>query len=167
MVLRDFEMAARIEFYKRVLPERVFSSHIKRQPSLWPIEAYDEKIKGLSERGFANPVKLILVSPAVLGYSFLVIDAKISGLRDRGFKDPVTLITAMPAILGYSFKNIDRKIRFARRVKYPHFVELIEYCPLLIGVSIKRYIYTARVLKDSGEMPSFASINKTHRRMSK
>lgn len=163
MMMSGTEMSKRLSFYKSVLSERVLASHVKRQPALWPIEAYEEKIKGLSLRGFEDPKKMIMSSPAVLGYSFETIDAKIKGLLERGFTDPVHLITVMPALFGYSFKNIDRKMRFARRVHYPFFVQLIEYSPLLIGVSFKRYMYTARVLRDGGEIPSFSLINKTQR----
>jgi hypothetical protein len=53
----------------------------------------------LRELGFADPVKMITSSPAILGYAIDNIRGKIADLRELGFADPVKMITLRPAIL--------------------------------------------------------------------
>jgi len=70
------ERMARFNFYTNIfgskrLSRLIFSNY------LWPIQNYNEKIVGLTERGFKNPQKMITSLPAILGLSFDNIDRKL------------------------------------------------------------------------------------------
>jgi len=147
------EQTARRAFYvgifgeKRLKAESVFTSY------LWPTEAYQEKITGLTARGFKDPQKMITSLPTILGYSFDNIDAKIAGLTARGFKDPQKMITSFPSTLGLSFDNIDEKITglTARGFKDPQ--KMITASPPILSYSFdnideKITGLTARGFKD-------------------
>ena len=111
----------------------------------WPtilgllFENIDEKIAGLSARGFTNPQKMITTSPAILGYSFENIDDKIAGLSARGFTNPQKMIASLPAILDLSFENIDRKLKLCRRLGVD-VDAFIARTIVFIGMSAKHYI---------------------------
>ncbi|MBI5456322.1 hypothetical protein HY969_01145 [Candidatus Kaiserbacteria bacterium] len=120
----------------------------QERPSLY--ENPRAKIKGLEERGFKDPHKLITSSPAILGYAFENIDAKIKGLEERGFKDPHKLITSLPAILGYAFENIDAKIKGLeeRGFKDPH--KLITSLPAILGLAFENIDAKIKGLEERG-----------------
>ena len=114
----------------RIDIEKIFDAFSGHPPSLICIDA---KLSGLRERGFADPVKMIASSPAILGYAFDNIDAKLSGLRERGFADPVKMITSLPAILGYAFDNIDAKLSGLRERGFADPVKMIASSPAILG----------------------------------
>ena len=89
LLLRGFSEAAADKIFEAV--------------DLPPVADIDAKISALRDLGFADPVKMITSSPAILGLSVDDnIKPKISALRDLGFADPVKMITSSPAILGYA-----------------------------------------------------------------
>ena len=73
------EKEKRLEFYTGIFGNKRIPSLWKH---LWPIQNYDEKIKGLQERGFEDPQKMIVKLPAILGLSLNNIDEKIKGCRN-------------------------------------------------------------------------------------
>ena len=50
----------------------------KSKPTFFQVDNIDAKIAGLTERGFADPQKMIASLPAILGLAFDNIDAKIA-----------------------------------------------------------------------------------------
>jgi hypothetical protein len=76
------------------------------------------KIVDLRELGFADPVKMITSSSAVLTYAMDNIREKIIGLRELGFADPVKMITSVPAIIGYGMANIRGKVTDLRELGF-------------------------------------------------
>jgi len=135
-MLSRSEREERVTYYSKIfglenIGQRPFS------PSLWPIASYDEKIRGLTERGFKDPQKMITSLPAILGLSFENIDEKIRGLTERGFKDPQKMITSSPAILGYSFENIDEKIRGFTERGFKDPQKMITSLPAILGLSFE------------------------------
>jgi hypothetical protein len=66
----------------------------------------DQKIADLQGLGFADPVKMITSSPAILGLAIDNIRGKIADLQGLGFADPVKMITSLPAILGYARERV-------------------------------------------------------------
>jgi hypothetical protein len=56
--------------------------------------------------GFADPVKIIRSSPAILGLAINNIRGRVADLRELGFTDPVKMITSRPAILGYARERL-------------------------------------------------------------
>ena len=149
-MLSAAERSARHDFYVEIFGEdrlrdsTIFTGH------LWPVEAYDKKIAGLTERGFKDPQKMITSLPAILSLSFDNIDEKIAGLTERGFKDPQKMITSLPAILSLSFDNIDRKLLLCRRLKVD-VDAFIAYTIVFIGMSPKHYIPIAKKLRETGK----------------
>ena len=82
--------------------EKLFDSFSGSPPSCLRIDA---KLSGLRDRGFADPVKMIVSSPAILGLAFENIDAKLR-YGSRLKIDAVLLIERWPQLLGYSLKRI-------------------------------------------------------------
>ena len=98
-MLSQVEIDERRSFYANIFgKERILAAPIF-PPAFWPVSNYDGKIRGLSERGFKNPQKMIMSFPSILGLSFASIDEKIRGLTERGLKDPQKMITSFPSIL--------------------------------------------------------------------
>jgi len=123
-------------FYKKIFGnERIESAMFPDK--LWPVGNYDEKIRGLTDRGFKDPQKMITSLPSILGYSFENIDEKIRGLTDRGFKDPQKMITSSPSILGLSFENIDEKIRGLTDRGFKDPQKMITSLPSILGYSFE------------------------------
>ena len=117
-----------------------------------------EKIEWLRKLGFPDPVKMITIYPATLGYNVEEnIVPKIEWLRKLGFPDPVKMITIYPAILSYNIKeNIVPKIHMV-----DHFISekeiwrsLIASAPQLLWSKqqkhwiILRGLYTLDMLND-------------------
>ena len=65
-----------------------------------------DKIADLRELGFADPVRMITSSPAILNYAIANVRGKIADLRELGFADPVKMITSNPVILGYARERL-------------------------------------------------------------
>ena len=79
-MLDQQEMSNRFDFYRTVFGEDRMRSSIFPD-KLWPVSSYDRKIRGLTERGFKDPRKMIASLPAVLGLSFENIDRKMKLCR--------------------------------------------------------------------------------------
>jgi len=97
----------------------------------------DEKIEGLKQRGFDNPVKMISSLPQILGYAFENIDEKIEGLKQRGFDNPVKMISSLPPVLGYAFENIDEKIEGLKQRGFDNPVKMISSLPPVLGYAFE------------------------------
>lgn len=75
--------------------------------TLQPTETVDEKVAGLRERGFADPVKMITSSPAILGLAIDNIDAKLAlARRASHWIDGKAFIEGWPIVLSYNLKRI-------------------------------------------------------------
>ena len=101
-----------------------------------------EKIEWLRKLGFPDPVKMITIYPATLGYNVEEnIVPKIEWLRKLGFPDPVKMITIYPATLGYNIKeNIVPKIEWLRKLGFPDPVKMITIYPAILSYNIKENI---------------------------
>ena len=113
-------------------------------------EDLDGKILALKERGFQDPVKMIISSPQILGYAIENIDGKIRALRERGFQDPVKMITAMPRILGLAIENIDGKIRALKERGFQDPVKMISSFPAILSLAIENIDGKIRALRERG-----------------
>ena len=112
-MLSAAERSARHDFYVEIFGEdrlrdsTIFTGH------LWPVEAYDKKIAGLTERGFKDPQKMITSLPAILSLSFDNIDRKL--LLCRRLKVDVDAFIAYTIVfIGMSPKHyipIAKKLR--------------------------------------------------------
>ena len=127
----------------RIDIEHIFDAFAGQPPKASSIDA---KLKGLRDRGFADPVKMIASSPAILGYAFENIDAKLKGLRDRGFADPVKMIVTLPAILGLAFENIDAKLKGLRDRGFADPVKMIASSPAILGYSMLRIHFVSEIV---------------------
>jgi hypothetical protein len=76
-MLSAAQQKKRKSFYASRFSDAWLSHQVDKRSALWCISAYDEKLKGLSERGFKDPYKMIASSPAILGLSFDNIDEKL------------------------------------------------------------------------------------------
>ena len=152
-MLTSEEQQARREFYADVFGADQLALIEEQREHLWPVQYYQEKIEGLSDRGFANPVKMIASQPTILCYSFDNIDAKIDGLRERGFANPVKMITSLPAILNLSFDNINHKLRLARRLGVDAQV-FITHSFVFISMSARHYVPLIRACRRVGKDPT-------------
>jgi len=133
-MLSETEVTARFKFYKGVFPGKNVSGS-SFPDKLWPVCNYDDKITGLTARGFENPQKMITSSPSILGLSFDNIDEKIAGLTTRGFKNPQKMITSSPSILSYSFDKIDDKITGLTARGFENPQKMITSLPSILGLS--------------------------------
>ena len=128
-----------IESRKKLLLTLGFSEDFvadltNKRPVLYPKDAIQNKIKGLKERGFKDPVKMITTSPEVLNLGWENIDGKIKELKERGFKDPVKMITARPQVLGLGWENIDGKIKGLKERGFKDPVKMITARPQVLGL---------------------------------
>jgi hypothetical protein len=105
--------------------------------TLYTKESIRNKIEGLKERGFKDPVKMITTFLPVLGYGFENIDIKIEGLKERGFKDPVKMITTLPPVLSHGFENIDIKIEGLKERGFKDPVKMITTFPSVLGLGFE------------------------------
>ncbi|OGG59345.1 hypothetical protein A3C89_02460 [Candidatus Kaiserbacteria bacterium RIFCSPHIGHO2_02_FULL_50_50] len=148
-MLDKHEMAIRSVYYADIFG----GEKITRSPfpeHLWPVMSYPEKIKGLTDRGFKDPHKMIASFPSILGLALENIDAKIKGLTDRGFKNPKGIITKHSPILGFAIENIDAKISglIARGFKDPH--KMIASFPPILGLAFENIDAKIKGLTDRG-----------------
>ena len=93
-------------------------------------ENIDSKIAGLKERGFKDPVKMIVSSPSILGYAFENIDSKIKYLKRVGVLcgiNSTNVIENIPVILGCSIKKVKLTVGI-----------LFKHCKATPSVSIMR-----------------------------
>ncbi|OGZ12500.1 MAG: hypothetical protein A3D67_01730 [Candidatus Lloydbacteria bacterium RIFCSPHIGHO2_02_FULL_51_22] len=148
-MLDQQEMSNRFDFYRTVFGEDRMRSSIFPD-KLWPVSSYDRKIRGLTERGFKDPRKMIASSPQILGLSLENIDEKIRGLTERGFKDPRKMIATFPQILGYSLENIDRKIRGLTERGFKDPQKMIASLPAILGYSLENIDRKIRGLTERG-----------------
>ena len=109
----DEERTARFDFYSEVFGKERFKNSTVFTGHLWPIEAYQEKVAGLTARGFKDPQKMITSLPAILGYSFDNIDRKLRLSRRLGI-DIHEFIAYSVVFMGMSSKNY---IPIARNLK--------------------------------------------------
>jgi len=109
-----------------------------------------QKIQGLKDRGFKDPLKMITSLPPILGLTFENIDRKIQGLKDRGFKDPLKMITSLPSILGFTFENIDRKIQGLKDRGFKDPLKMITSSPPVLGFTFENIDRKIQGLKDRG-----------------
>ena len=159
-MLDQQEISNRFDFYRTVLGKDRMRSPIFPD-KLWPVSIYDEKIRGLTERGFKDPRKMIASFPQILGLSFENIDEKTRGLTERGFKDPRKMIASLPAILGYSLENIDRKMKLCRRL-HVCIDGFIARTVVFIGMSAKHYIPILRRCRELGLEPTPKNVFKVY-----
>ena len=149
-MLTSEEQQARREFYADVFGADQLALIEEQREHLWPVQYYQEKIEGLSDRGFANPVKMIASQPTILCYSFDNIDAKIDGLRERGFANPVKMITLLPTLLSLSFDNIDAKIDGLRERGFANPVKMITSLPAILNLSFDNINHKLRLARRLG-----------------
>jgi len=122
----------------------------KGRPTLYPKDNVQEKMKGLKERGFKDPVKMITKLPTVLNLGWENIDGKIEGLKERGFKDPVKMITSLPTVLGYGWENIDGKIEGLKERGFKDPVKIITSLPTVLGLGWENIDGKIEGLKERG-----------------
>ena len=160
-MLDKHEMAIRSVYYADIFG----GEKITRSPfpeHLWPVMSYPEKIKGLTDRGFKDPHKMIASFPSILGLALENIDAKIKGLTDRGLKDVQEKVVLSPQILSYSFENIDRKMRLCRRLG-GNYQDFLDYGIIFAGMSPKNYIPILRKCRELEFNPSPKNVFKIYR----
>jgi hypothetical protein len=104
---------------------------------IYSVEATKEKIKGLEDRDFVNPKKMIKRFYSIVGHSFENIDAKILGLEERGCEDPIKMIGSSPSVIGYSFENIDKKISGLKKRHFNNPIKMIGSSPEILGLSFE------------------------------
>jgi hypothetical protein len=125
-----------------------------------------DKIAHLRELGFADPVKMVTSSPAILGLAIDSIRGRIADLRDLGFADPVKMITSLPAILGYAIDGIRTKITDLRNFGSADPVNMITSSPAILGYARERLLLCGRIvaqLDDGGFDAMFARLIKQPR----
>ena len=113
-------------------------------------KSIQNKIDGLKERGFNNPVKMITSHPAALHYTFKNIDKKIDGLKERGFKNPAKMITSFPAVLSYTFENIDEKIDGLKERGFKNPIKMITSFTAILGLAFENIDKKINELKERG-----------------
>jgi hypothetical protein len=116
--------------------------------------------------GFADPVKMIMAAPAILGYGIDNIRAKIADLRELGFADPVKMVTSLPGILGYAIDGIRIKITDLRNFGSADPVNMITSSPAILGYARERLLLCGRIiaeLDDGGFDVLFARLIKQPR----
>ena len=118
--------------------------------TLYTKESIQNKIRGLEQRGFSDPVKMVTSRPQLLSRSFDSIDEKIEGLKQRGFSDPVKMITALPAVLGYTFDNIDQKLEGLKQRGFSDPVKIITSLPQVLGYAFENIDQKLEGLKQRG-----------------
>ena len=143
-MLSSVEIAKRRQFYREVFGNQQIASIMNLKPHLWAVNKYEEKIRGLEERGFNDPHKMIIRSPTILGFSLGNIDKKIEGLKERGFNDPHKMVMQFPVILRLSFENIDKKIEGIKELGFN------DPLPTIFGFSTENIDKKIRGLKERG-----------------
>src|SRR5262245_53726760 len=91
------------------LPRQCLQQQAWGSCAVW-IENIQDKVGGLRELGFTDPVEMVTSSPEILEYAIANIESKIANLRELGFTDPIRMIVSSPAILGYRIVSIRVKI---------------------------------------------------------
>ena len=114
-MLTSEEQQARREFYADVFGADQLALIEEQREHLWPVQYYQEKIEGLSDRGFANPVKMITSLPAILNLSFDNINHKLRLARRLGV-DAQVFITHSFVFISMSARHYVPLIRACRRV---------------------------------------------------
>ncbi len=113
-MIGETEVAARFAFYEAIFTSR--DVHQTPFPDrLWPLCNYNEKIRGLTERGFKDPQKMVTSLPAILGYSFDNIDRKLKLCR-RLRVNPKGFIDCTIVFIGMSMKHYVPILRKCRQL---------------------------------------------------
>ena len=132
------DLALRLRCLRDCGFSRAQSNHVFEALDLPSIDNIRGKLADLRALGFADPVKMITSSPAILGYAIDNIRGKLADLRALGFADPVKMITSSPAILGYAIDNIRGKLADLRALGFADPVKTITSLPTILGYAPAR-----------------------------
>ena len=113
-MLSTKEREARVTFYGNIFGLETISKS-PFPSNLWSIASYDEKIRGLTERGFKDPQKMITSLPTILGYSFENIDQKLKLCR-RLDVNVRAFIACTVVFIGMSAKHYIPILRKCRKL---------------------------------------------------
>lgn len=134
-MVKDFEQRKQI-LRKFGFTEQFILDALRVDPALFPVDSVKEKIKGLEQLGFSDPVKLIIKCPPIFHYSITSIQEKIEWLKERGFKDPVKMVTGSPMIIGLKYQNIEQRISFFAGQGFTDPIKMISICPPFLNYSL-------------------------------
>lgn len=125
-------------------------SFMKKEPTLLKDETVIGKINGFKERGFTDPVKLMLTFPNTITISFENVDSKLLALKERGFSNPVKLVSSSPVIFSYSFENIDSRLKGLQESGFTDPIRLISKCPAILHLSTENIMSKLQELRKRG-----------------